>query len=444
MEIYYWTGFSKRKNSTKQPTSGTKVDVVLKVEGSIMSPSFELSGVPKNATYFYVSDYGRYYFVDNVDIMHNGLYRFNCTVDTLASFKSAIGGTTAFVERSASAGDPWLFDALVTPTGEIVQDETTEGDTLSSYDINGSIVFKTLGSGGIESYVVSDISNLDGVFQTAFDVNDIDWTDIMTSLKNLFLSISSPAQYVHDIKWFPFDARGTGYGIPTFGWAVGSSGLYKPKRQETMVTALSKPHNYYNDWRDFDPRFTKAHISLPCAGVIPIDPQLLNTNLAVTYYVDIPSGQGMLELTSGSTTFYKSSVGIGVQMMQGGLGGTGSISGLAQIATSASLNPASFVAKAGSGVQNAIEGALQPSHSIIGNAGCIGEWYSNPFCKVGVIRCGSTEHPTARLGAPTRKNLTLSSLSGYVQCSGASVSIDGFDAERDIINGYLNSGFYYE
>ena len=30
MTVTYWTGFSKRKNSTKQPTSGTDATVKLK------------------------------------------------------------------------------------------------------------------------------------------------------------------------------------------------------------------------------------------------------------------------------------------------------------------------------------------------------------------------------------------------------------------------------
>ena len=38
----------------------------------------------------------------------------------------------------------------------------------------------------------------------------------------------------------------------------------------------------------------------------------------------------------------------------------------------------------------------------------------------------------------------IGSLSGYVKCYDASVSIPGDGEEQDVVNGYLNSGFYYE
>ena len=63
MNISYWTGFSKRKNSTKQPTSGTTATVYLKDDTSILNPTFDCTGVPDNVNYIYVSDFGRYYFI---------------------------------------------------------------------------------------------------------------------------------------------------------------------------------------------------------------------------------------------------------------------------------------------------------------------------------------------------------------------------------------------
>ena len=39
---------------------------------------------------------------------------------------------------------------------------------------------------------------------------------------------------------------------------------------------------------------------------------------------------------------------------------------------------------------------------------------------------------------------TLSSLSGYIKCNNASVPIAGMSTEKDEVNNFLNSGFYYE
>ena len=43
MNIKVWSNFSKRKNSTKQPTGGSTITVTLKDQCSILSPVFILS-----------------------------------------------------------------------------------------------------------------------------------------------------------------------------------------------------------------------------------------------------------------------------------------------------------------------------------------------------------------------------------------------------------------
>lgn len=50
----------------------------------------------------------------------------------------------------------------------------------------------------------------------------------------------------------------------------------------------------------------------------------------------------------------------------------------------------------------------------------------------------------AKHGRPVGKTEAISSHSGYVQCDNASVDLQGFEGERDTINNYLNTGFYYE
>ena len=47
-------------------------------------------------------------------------------------------------------------------------------------------------------------------------------------------------------------------------------------------------------------------------------------------------------------------------------------------------------------------------------------------------------------GMPYFEVATIGSLSGFVKCYDASVSIPGDGEEQDVVNGYLNSGFYYE
>ena len=50
----------------------------------------------------------------------------------------------------------------------------------------------------------------------------------------------------------------------------------------------------------------------------------------------------------------------------------------------------------------------------------------------------------ATKGRPCQYVDTISNHSGFVLCENASVDIAGDNSERDEINSFLNSGFYYE
>ena len=66
--------------------------------------------------------------------------------------------------------------------------------------------------------------------------------------------------------------------------------------------------------------------------------------------------------------------------------------------------------------------------------------------------CFTVAHPTnispsamqATMGLPTMKPMSLSTLSGFCQCANAHVAIDGTDTEMNLIDTFINSGFYIE
>ena len=64
MNINVWSNFTKRRNSTAQPTGGTQKTVYLKEQTSIEHPSFILA--EPLANYNYVQAFGNYYFVTDV------------------------------------------------------------------------------------------------------------------------------------------------------------------------------------------------------------------------------------------------------------------------------------------------------------------------------------------------------------------------------------------
>ena len=444
MEIYYWTGFSKRKNSTKQPTSGTKVDVVLKVEGSIMSPSFELSGVPKSTTYFYCADFGRYYFVENVDILTNGVFRFNCSVDVMATYKSAIGSYTAFIERSASAGNSWLSDGQVIPTDEVVQCESTAGDTMTNLNILGTdFVVNVCGKNGVKNYILNR-PTIQNAFSAFFDLTNYNFTQIQDCLKGLFNAIAQPAQYIRSIKWFPFTVNSSGSETAYFGYVATDAPVDVASYIADAGCTISQPSRYYNDWRDYDSRFTQVQIYLPGYGNVSIDPKYLTKTLAVSYNTDINTGECQIVLSAGSLIIATLSGCASIDVPMGGMTGTGQLMGILNMLGGMSANIESFVRSETKGFIGAAMAEFNATSSSTSSSGNERSWLNMPYVQMSITRLGSTSKATATHGTPDMENRTISSLSGYVRCSGASVSIDGFDSERDSINSYLNSGFYYE
>lgn len=456
MEIYYWTGFSKRKNSTKQPTSGTKVDVTIKVEGSIMSPSFECASIPKNATYFYVSDYGRYYVVDSVDIIHNGLYRFNCTVDTMATYKSAIGGYNAFIARSASAYDNEASDELVNSTTDIVQSDITTGNTLDQdYSYAGTVVVVCIGKTGYKKYVMSiaqieDIVNkyFDSSLASYFDTNNV-IGGITEALQALFCCLGNPGQYVKSVMWFPCDMNSGTTEVPYFGFmsSMGGYSVQIAKERAKMGCSITKPDLYYHDFRDYDPRFTQASIYLPGAGNISLDPKLLRQNISCEYNICTDTGAGSITVFAGGTEVAFIGTQIGVNVPVGGMTGLNATGGILQALNSGldiPLNPLGGLRGVRGGLVSGITQTLQAPYNCMNPAGNMADWIERPTPQISVTRLASSGIPLSTHGRVLNDFRTISGLSGYVQCSNASISIDGFDAERDIINGYLNSGFYYE
>ena len=79
------------------------VTAVLKDETSIVDPVIILSGVTDaNAAacnYIYIENFVRYYFVNDVKSIRNGVWQLTCHVDVLQSFKTGILNQYAIVSR---------------------------------------------------------------------------------------------------------------------------------------------------------------------------------------------------------------------------------------------------------------------------------------------------------------------------------------------------------
>ena len=79
---------------------------------SVRTPSLlvESDSIPTAVNYLYISELGRYYYIDDIQLERTGLYRLACRCDVLMTFDAAIRALNATVVRSANLNNGYLLD----------------------------------------------------------------------------------------------------------------------------------------------------------------------------------------------------------------------------------------------------------------------------------------------------------------------------------------------
>lgn len=66
-----------------------------------------------SCNYAYISDFGRYYFITDIQSLHNGLVMVSMHVDVLMSYASGILGNTAIIDRQEADWNLYLNDGVI-------------------------------------------------------------------------------------------------------------------------------------------------------------------------------------------------------------------------------------------------------------------------------------------------------------------------------------------
>lgn len=470
MNIKYWTGFSKRRNSTKQPTSGTNATVYLKDDCSILNPVFDCQGVPDNVNYIYVSDFGRYYYVTDVVHVTKDRINIHCEVDALASFKSAIGSTTAYIERSASSYDLNIPDPYNSPTDDYSTASKTHTMSGITWSTVGCYIFGCIGKAS------SNVAGGNGVARY-YSLSAIQMVLLANTLcdhsflDNLIKEFTNPMDAVISCTWLPVSQAsigGTSENIYLGSYDTGISANLITSRQYGLSTPssiiLDFPDSIPRDYRRGAP-YTTGVIYLPFVGTVPLDVDIVYPydSIDVSYALDVFTGDiayniwrdGKIISTYGgncatqiplSASGYSSmGVGSGIMCAIGGVA--------ASIITFVQSSGATALMAVGAGIGSVMGGASMAVKSaeihtaINGGTSSAIAVYSGTDITVLIITKKALHTPgdiVSRLGGLCKKLLQISTLSGYIQCVGASVDMAGYNAEKDVVNKYLDGGFYYE
>lgn len=105
---------------TKSVTNETSHTVSIVYPCDILNPTFSFKGGYIDANYL-TGVFNRKYWITNQTI-DKGINYLHCTVDPFASWSANIYGSTQFVNRSETNGNPDLNDNLYPSTSETVPD----------------------------------------------------------------------------------------------------------------------------------------------------------------------------------------------------------------------------------------------------------------------------------------------------------------------------------
>lgn len=103
MTINLYNTNSPKNKITKSLTAVDTLTGTLREESSVISPVITIErSSPTGFNYAYIPEFGRYYFVEDIDVIRNKLLRLHLRVDPLMSFANEIKANTAIVRKSAS------------------------------------------------------------------------------------------------------------------------------------------------------------------------------------------------------------------------------------------------------------------------------------------------------------------------------------------------------
>ena len=481
MNVDFYT-FSKRINSTAQPTGGASYSCVLKSVSSVTAPRISLvwggTGNPSAYNYAYISDYGRYYWVNNWTFSDRQ-WSADLSVDVLATYKTEIGSATKYVLRAASSYNAHVLDnmypAKSTAHYGAVDVQAFANPAWANYGAGGGRIVVTVigkdnqqvtGNAVMFSLTGTEFQDvlaqaLDAMYNGAENLATAAYSETDTS-KALAQLIRIPSrffsdltQYIKGVMWYPFDFTGTaGEAIYLGVYHVGAGKLITTPVQvdNVDIDVSSIPGTGRDDWEEIAPFATYTLEAWPW-GSIDIDSIDVLNSSAIRCIIKTDALSGLSRLTvfavKGTETprlIAARTAQIGVSIPFGGTSPNyaGAITGMMSVAATAAAYSSGNVggaALAGS-IGNAVM-ASAPSGYASGTSGG-GAGLQGGQVVLYKRLLDHTDLDPTEIGKPLCEMKTLSTLSGYIQCRDGDISAPGTASELAQLESYLTGGFFYE
>lgn len=454
MVIDVYSGFSKKPNSTKQPTTArASLTVRLKEACSVLNPVFLVNAY--NLSDNYVKWGSRYYYIDDIVIVGNELAEYHCSTDVLATYKANIGASQQYILRSASSYNGRIVDnyypckAQNTHEANII---TSPFDKSAGTYVLGIQGKGSGGNGGAVTYYAGDKTALKALVNymlsspSSYNVTEIS--------EELLTCIFNPLQFIVSCMWFPFDVPVMN-GDLTVGWWQVSGVNIKPVSSlewgtNFNITIPKHPKSGSRGAFLNLPPYAKYRLEAGPWGVIPLDNfNLMDASeLTCDYKVDLMTGTGRLNVKFRDKLIYENiytaQIGVPIQLGQNVLNQgalTGAATGAANTVKSAVTGDPVGMLFNGLGAIGDAAALSQGVPSMMGSNGTMS--FNNVF---GIMAdfLDIADDNLVENGRPLCEVKTISSLSGYMLCEKGDLDIPAAPSEKDQIVNYMNGGFYYE
>lgn len=468
--------FSKRNKSTKVPTGTyTEKEVYLKDKTSVVHPTFLLQTFNAAAfNYIFIPSWNRYYFITDAASVEN-MWELACTEDYLASFKSAIGVSSANVLYASGSTKSIVDSRIPVKSTVLIGHEYSAIQNMTITEGSGAVIVGITGKGSFGSYLMQDsglVSELlDGIENWSSFI-----TDNWTFTKQLFFG-GSASDCLRSAIAIPLVIGG---GDVSGGSAedlnLGNYPCTDDQGNSIKGYKITKPILSYGgsinipwqsaDWKRVS-NYTSIKAYFPFIGIVSIPATELQNDSSITYHyaINVTSGDISLEIR-GTTSGNKVATASGNCAMNTPYGSTGMDTGrlTSAIATglgtltaikaaSIAAGPMSYAAEVAIGASIGST-ALQTVEALGGNgggSGGLGGGSSQGLDKVVhvfVIQKDLTdtqEHFNPIMGKPYMGVATIGSFAGFVQTDGFQFESNAaYSSEKDMINKLLDTGIYYE
>ena len=430
----FWN-FSKRINSTRQPpiSGGFSIPFSYKEGSDRHNPTIILS--VWNDTWTYAQIEGIYMYVEYCNAVANNFFEIKLKIDTMATYKSYIQSTSAYVAYGTQNTSDYIVDnRFPLDVRNNISSSTIEFPILK-YG-NKSLMLTTVGN--------SNIPDVYGGFSVTHYMTPAKCRDLIKILLNLDDGIldqmarifKSPFESILSLRLVCANI-GDALGEPEEIWlGQYNTGVEGFKIANRIIEGdITIPINWqFPGWQAASP-YCEINIFIPAYGKFSVNAaDCYNTaSLTLHYCLDVVTGDIAYQLITAPDHSnmilgtFQGNLGVELPLaqQQGGNVATGILGTLFNGAT------------------GALNGLLQTKTTATGSIGSMaGVSLSNTIQVTTNIHKPGAYNPGNVIGKPVGKVVQL--LSGYVECIGASVNAPAWYGELEEINSFLNGGAYIE